>query len=172
MNAPHSHDLESRTVEGIARVVRIEGTTAWLEPEQTSSCGSCASSGSCGTGAKQAPGIGTVTNRLAARQFPMDNPPGYAQLREGDRIVIGVDNRALVSGSLIAYALPLVCAFVAAGVAQGMYQSDPATIVGMVGGLLAGLFAARIFARRLSAQGALAPRFLRRALPGETCGTP
>ena len=45
-----------------------------------------------------------------------------------------------------------------------------ATMAAMAGGLLSGLLLARIIARRLSAQGELAPHFLRRARPGETCG--
>jgi sigma-E factor negative regulatory protein RseC len=161
----------SHTIEGIARVVHVEGSFAWLEPEQTSSCGSCASSASCSGGSQRAPGIGTVASRLEARQFRVDNPPGPLELREGERIVIGVDNRALIKAALIAYALPLAAALCAGQFVQGAYGSDPITMLGMAGGLSLGLLAARFFARRLSAQGALAPRILRRAKPGETCAT-
>jgi sigma-E factor negative regulatory protein RseC len=161
----------SHTIEGIARVVHVEGAMAWLEPEQTSSCGSCASSASCSGASQGATGIGTVASRLEARQFLVANPPGPLELRKGERIVIGIDNRALIKGSLIAYALPLVSALGAGGLVQSAYDSDPATMLGMAAGLALGLLAARVCASRLSAQGALAPRILRRAKPGETCGT-
>lgn len=175
MTAMNSHPMSpqdaSRTVEGIARVVHVDGSFAWLEPEQTTSCGSCASSASCSGGSQGAPGIGTMASRLEARQFRVDNPPGPLELREGERIVIGVDNRALIKAALIAYALPLVTALGAGEFVQGAYASDPITMLGMAGGLSLGLLAARFFARRLTAQGALAPRILRRAKPGETCAT-
>jgi sigma-E factor negative regulatory protein RseC len=173
----HSTDMTSygssagsHTVEGIARVVRVEGGVVWLEPEQTTSCGNCASSASCGA-SQSAPGIGTVASRIQARRFTLDNPAGSLALHEGERIVVGVGNRALVKGALIAYALPLVSALTAGGIAQGIYGRDATTMLGMAVGLCLGLFAARLGAGRLSSRGDLAPRFLRRAQPGETCST-
>ena len=155
------------TVEGIARVVSIDGARIWLEPEQTSSCGSCASAAHCSS--PGAPGIGTVANRIHARRFPLDNTAG---LRVGERVVIGVDYRALVRGSLVAYGLPLLTTLLAGAVAQGAWQSDGMTIVTMVAGMGAGFACARIAARRLAARGELEPRFLRRATANEICDTP
>lgn len=157
----HSAPSGSHTVEGIARVVRVEGTVAWLEPEQTTSCGSCASSASCG-----AKGIGTVASRMEARQFPLDNT---ADLRVGERVVIGVEDGSLLKATLIAYGIPLLAALTAGGIGQSLYGSDEATMGAMALGLLLGLLAARIGANHLSARGELAPRFLRRANPGESC---
>ncbi len=163
MTPPIASATGSHTIEGIARVVRVEGLVAWLEPEQTTSCGSCASAGACGAGAT---GLGTVASRIAARRFPLDNPGG---LTVGERVVVGVDDRALIKAALTAYALPLFAALAAGGLAQGAYGSDPLTLVAMLGGLGSGLLAARAGARRLDRRGDLAPRFLRRARPGETC---
>lgn len=151
-------------VEGIARVVRVEGGIAWFEPEQTTSCGHCASSAACGTAAST--GIGSVASRIELRRFSLDNP---AHLRVGERVVVGVDDRALIKGALTAYALPLLTALTAGGLAQGAAGDDLITMASMVSGLFFGLAVARIAARHLSARGELAPRFLRRAQPGETC---
>ncbi len=148
-------------VEGTARVVAVEGDVAWLEPEQTTSCGSCASSGLCG-----AKGIGTIASRLERRRFPLDNRPGLAV---GERVVVGVSERALLKASGTAYALPLVVMFGAGAVAQWLAGSDGITMAAMVAGLALGLLAARWGARWLSARGQLAPRFLRRTGPGESC---
>ncbi len=155
----------SEIVEGIARVVRVENGTAWLEPEQTASCGSCAASSRCG--AKQEPGIGTITSRIAARRFSLD-AEGLG-LAVGERVVIGVGQGTLMKGALLVYALPLLTAFAAGGTAQGLWGSDGATMLAMAAGLGVGLLAARLVADRLSAGGDMAPRFLRRAAPGETC---
>ena len=153
----------AHTVEGIARVVRVDAGVAWLEPEQTTSCGSCASAATCGA---ESPGIGTVASRNAARRFPLDNPHG---LVVGERVVIGVDDRSLLKASLTAYAIPLVAALAAGGMAESAFGSDLVSMAAMAGGLALGLLAAGVAAHRLSARGELAPRFLRRARPGETC---
>jgi len=81
-------------VEGFAHVVAVEDGVAWLEPEQTSSCGSCASSSACG-----AKGLGTTASRLEARRFKLDN---HAGLVVGERVVVGIRENALVKASLTA----------------------------------------------------------------------
>lgn len=49
-------------VEGLARVVEIdEAGKVWLEPEQTSSCGGCASVSACGSQGNEK-GIGTTAS--------------------------------------------------------------------------------------------------------------
>jgi sigma-E factor negative regulatory protein RseC len=141
-------------IEGIARVVEIAGAVAWLEPEQTTSCGGCAASGACG-----AKGLGTVANRIAARRFPLLDHPG---LRVGERVVVGVRGDALIKAALTAYAIPLVTLFLGGGLAQWAWGQDATTIAGSVGGLLFGLVLARLGAGRLFASGTSAPRFLRR----------
>lgn len=160
-----------RSVEGIARVVRVTDDQLWLEPEQTTSCGHCASSASCGVDAREAAGIGTVTSRLQERRFVLDNPGGASGYREGDRLVVGVSEGSLLKASLTAYGLPLICALTAGSVTQALVGEDLTTMLGMAGGLLLGLIVAHFSARRLAARGDLAPRILRRARPDETCGT-
>jgi sigma-E factor negative regulatory protein RseC len=142
------------TVEGIARVVGVDPDGgAWLEPEQTTSCGHCASADVCGS-----KGVGTVASRLEARRFHIDSG---AALHVGDRVVVGVDDGALLKGALIAYAIPLLVCFVTGGIAQAIGDSDLITMASMATGLAAGVLIARIAARRLGRTGNLAPRLLR-----------
>ncbi|HUX63853.1 SoxR reducing system RseC family protein [Sulfuricella sp.] len=148
-------------VEGIAHVVAVEGTMAWLEPEQTTSCGSCASSSACG-----AKGIGTTASRLEARRFSLENQAGLAV---GERVVVGIRENALVKASLTAYAIPLATALIAGTLAQWAEGRDGITMAAMAGGLLLGLGLARLGASRLSTRGELAPRFLRRADAAIVC---
>lgn len=157
LNDPGQPEL----VEGTARVVSVEGRIAWLEPEQTTSCGGCAAAGLCG-----AKGIGTTASRLELRRFALPNTP---DLVVGERVVVGVSQRALLTASGTAYALPLVAMFIAGGVAQSLAGSDGVTIATMVVALAIGLIAARYAARHLAARGLLAPRFLRRAGLDESC---
>ncbi|MBK1641927.1 Fis family transcriptional regulator [Chromatium okenii] len=146
--------LQPELIEGLARVVAVEGELVWLEPETTTTCGGCAASGLCG-----ATGIGTTARRLQFRRFSLINTP---QLVVGERIVVGVDGRALLKASGTAYALPLLIMFGAGGVAQSSVGSDGVTMAAMVSGLAIGLLAARWGAQWLGSRGQLAPRFLRR----------
>lgn len=155
------------TVEGFARVVAVDRAIAWLEPEPAASCGGCASATTCGVGSGT-PGIGSVADRIAARRFPLDNAVG---LRVGERVVVGVGEGSLLKASLTAYALPLAVALTAGGLAASTGGSDVLNMAAMAGGLLVGLLMAHIMARRLSARGELAPRFLRRTQVGVSCDT-
>lgn len=149
-------------VEGIAHVVAVEGTLAWLEPEQTTSCGSCASSSACGAKG----GIGTTANRLEARRFQLENHPG---LIVGERVVVGIRENALLKASLTAYAIPLATMLGAGAMAQWLAGSDGITMSAMLAGLALGLGLSRLTAGRLSSRGDLAPRFIRRANAGVVC---
>jgi sigma-E factor negative regulatory protein RseC len=151
------------TVEGIARVVRVEDGTAWFEPEQTTSCGHCASSAACGASSAATgtgTGIGSIARRIEFRRFALDNDN---DLHIGDRVVVGVDDRALLKASLTAYAIPLLTAFIAGGIAHGVAGDDLLSLVSMFAGLSAGLLISAVVARHMSARGELSPRFLRRA---------
>ncbi|MCR4299762.1 MAG: SoxR reducing system RseC family protein [Gallionella sp.] len=150
-------------IEGIAHVVAIEGKFAWLEPEQTTSCGSCASASACGS-----KGIGTMANRLEQRRFRIAND---ANLAIGERVVFGIHENVLLKGSFTAYAIPLATLLLAGSLAQWQFGSDFITMAAMVVGLVIGLGISRWVAGRLHAKGDLDPLFLRRARPGETCNS-
>ncbi len=142
-------------VEGIARVVALEGDYALLEPEQTTSCGSCVAAGQCGS--KE---WGTAASRLVGRRFTL---PNTDQFRVGERLVIGISHRALLRASLTAYALPLLIMLFVGVITQAIAGNDVITMIATVIGLVIGLFAARGVAYILGATGQLAPCFLRRA---------
>ena len=148
-------------VEGIAQVVAVDGNVAWLVPEQTTSCGSCASASACG-----AKGIGTTASRLELRRFQLVND---SNLVVGERVVVGIRENALIKASITAYVIPLSTLLIAGALAQWAAGNDFITMAAMFSGLALGLWFARIGAGRLLVRGELAPRFLRRARAGETC---
>lgn len=154
-------DGDSRLVEGIARVVGVEGNVAWLEPEQGESCGHCASSAVC-----SAKGLGTLANRLAARRFPLAGHPG---LTVGERVVVGVPGVALIKAAMLAYIMPLVLLFLAGGLTQWLAGSDALTLAASLGGLLFGLGLMKFGAGRLFVSGNASPRLMRRLGVGQSC---
>ena len=149
--------------EGIAQVVDVEGNMAWLIPESGSSCGGCSSAAACGS-----KGIGTIASRLEARRFQLVNDAG---LRVGERVVVGINENALLRASITAYVIPLAALLITGALAQWAAGNDFVTMAAMLAGLVLGLWLARVRAGRLMARGELAPRFLRRASMGETCSS-
>ena len=147
--------------EGIAQVVALEGNIAWLVPEQGSSCGGCSSAVACGS-----KGIGTIASRLEQRRFQMVNDPG---LRIGERVVVGVNEHAVLRASITAYAIPLATMLIAGSLAQWVAGHDFITMGTMLVGLVFGLWLSRVRAGQLMERGELVPRFIRRASMGETC---
>lgn len=160
--AVDSTDFSAPTmVEGIAQVVELEGAMAWLVPEQGSSCGSCASASACSS-----KGIGTTASRLENRRFRIYNNNNLAV---GERVVFGIRDNVLLKASIIAYAIPLATLLLAGLLAQWEFGSDLMTMAAMIAGLVIGLGVSRVAAGHLHSRGDLAPLFLRRARPGETC---
>lgn len=135
-------------------MVAVEDDTAWLEPEQTGSCGGCASAATCG-----AKGIGTLANRLEARRFAVINEAG---LCVGERVVVAFGQRTLVGAAALAYVLPLVAALLAAVVAQEIAGQDSLTLLATVFGLIVGFGLMKLVAARLTVRGVLTPRIVRR----------
>ena len=107
-----------------------------------------------------------MASRLEYRRFKIENEE---HLAVGERVVIGIPENALIKASITAYAIPLATLLLAGALAQWKFGNDLATMAAMVTGLLIGLGLSRVSAGRLLMQGDLAPRFLRRARPGETC---
>lgn len=152
-------DPSGRTlVEGIARVISLDGGQALLEPEVSSGCKGCVSAGLCGA-------LGG-TNTLTARRFLIDNDHG---LQVGERIVVGVAETTLLRASWVAYAIPLLFMLVASVSADLSYGKDAVTALCAVGGLGLGMSVARFCAGRMAKRGELSPRFLRYAGPSDTC---
>ena len=155
---PGSGALQKGVVEGVARVVALEAGLAWLEPEPTTSCGQCATSALCG--------VGRVASPAAKRRFALVIA---LDLAVGERVIVGVEERALLKASGLAYGLPLLLALGAGTIAQWAAGSDGITMTATFGGLGLGLAGARSAARRMTERGQLAPRLMRRLSVGDAC---
>lgn len=139
-------------IEEDAVVVATEGEVAWLETERKSTCGSCAVRKGCGTGV-----LANVVGRKLTRVVAL-NPVGA---HAGDRVIVGIDERSLVRGSLAVYALPLLTLFVGALAGEALW-GEPGAMAGGVAGLVAGLAWLRRFSRRCRTDTRFQPVILRR----------
>jgi sigma-E factor negative regulatory protein RseC len=145
-------------IEETATVVKCEGEFAWVEAQRKTTCGSCAANKGCGT---------SVLAKVVGKKVSRMKAINKAQAREGDTVIVGMSEAALVKGSLAVYMIPLVfmMLFAVTGnvVAMQMaWQTEPVVILfAMIGLLTAGLWL-RGFTRRIQHNNEYQPVVLRR----------
>ena len=101
-------------IEEKAMVVAIEGANVLLQTQRRSACQSCSVKQGCGTSV-----LAKVVGQRSS-QILVINTLG-ANL--GDEVVIGINDNALVKGSLLIYALPLILLLVGALLGELWAQS-------------------------------------------------
>jgi len=149
---PDQHAPEARDiVEGVARVVAVEGGNVWLEPEQTTACGHCAGKAVCGV----TPG----SPRLVARRFQL---PNDHHLQVGERVMVGIPEQSVRRAALTAYGIPLLLMLAAGVTVQKLGGGDLQSAAATLAGLAVGIGVVRLRASTLSGRGELTPHFLRR----------
>ena len=141
-------------IETPARIIRLEGDSAWVVSEAPSSCGACAGHG-CGS---------SVFARVLHADEPeyrVDNPIGA---EAGDSVVVGLPDGALLGAAVSGYLVPLLLLLSIAALGQQF-----AGELGAITGGLVGLLLAATWLRRRSVQ-AVNPAILRRG--SSNCSTP
>ncbi|MCS6786673.1 MAG: SoxR reducing system RseC family protein [Thiobacillaceae bacterium] len=139
-------------IETTARVVRLEGNTAWVRVDSPAGCGACGGRG-CGT---------ALFARLfdpREPEYPVANP---IDARPGDTVVVGVEDGELLKAALAGYVLPL--GLLVLGALLGSALGEAAAALGAALGLVLAWWLLRLrpFAR--------APVILRQ-LPPKPAGT-
>jgi len=147
-------------IEESAQVVSVDGEFAWVQTQRKSACASCPANKGCGT-AVLAKVVGTRQSRIRAL-----NRAGAAV---GDRVLLGLQESALVRGSLAVYAVPL--ASLLGGGLFGQFMAgrlglensaEGASIACALLGLAGGLLWLRGFTRRIRDDARFQPIILRR----------
>ncbi|MBL3588461.1 MAG: SoxR reducing system RseC family protein [gamma proteobacterium endosymbiont of Lamellibrachia anaximandri] len=145
-------------IEENATVVSCEGDHAVVETRQKAACGSCHSADSCGT---------SVISGLFKRKHNQLRVLNAVGAKPGERVVIGLQERALVNASLVAYLLPLffMISFAFAGQElMGLYFQPAGELIAILCGLLGlilGLFLTQWYARRKKRDSAFQAAILR-----------
>lgn len=116
-------------IEESATVVALEDNFAWVESERRSSCSSCAANKSCGTATLQ---------KVMGKKRTQLKAINQAKAQIGDRVIIGLQEQALLKGSLYAYILPLLLLLVTAFIVEQLFANEAITILAGLGGLLLG----------------------------------
>ncbi|VAW81123.1 hypothetical protein MNBD_GAMMA12-3443 [hydrothermal vent metagenome] len=130
-------------IEETAIVVKVDGHTVWLESAGTAGCGQCQSKSGCGQ---------TVFSELFAVEKARFKIQSTKLLSTGDQVLLGIDEHALVRGSMLVYLFPLftmiITAIFAAGISSVLRIPHEGLVI--IGGLL-GLFIGFYFARKKAA---------------------
>lgn len=148
-------------IEEPAQVISVEGEAGeyvWVETQRQSTCGGCAANQVCGTSV-----LAKVLGTRRARVRALNR--GGAKV--GDRVIVGIDERALIRGSLAVYAMPLLTllagGIVGALLSERLQVSGESLSLGLgIAGLAAGLLWLKGFTRRIRDDSRYQPVVLRR----------
>jgi sigma-E factor negative regulatory protein RseC len=149
---PAANYYTSEMIEEQAIVTGLDGNWAMVKMQRQSACSSCELSSGCGTGA-----IGRL---LGHRSKPVMIKNEH-QLKQGDSVVLGLPEDALLKASLLIYGLPLL-GLIAGGILAGLSigESELAVFVFAATGFVTGLqVSARLASKRYSNQ--FSPKILR-----------
>lgn len=150
-------------IEEHAQVIALENNDVWVETQRRSACGQCAANKGCGT-ATLARVLGNKRSRVRTLN------PQATSVAVGDEVVIGINEQALVRGSLAVYTVPLLMLFVFGFLGQLlstqllMTNQDILPIVLGLSGLLLGFVWVRRFTRRIADDARYQPVLLRRVI--------
>lgn len=148
-------------IEENARVVAVEGDVAWVETRRNSVCGSCAANKGCGT---------TALAKVVGVKYTRLRVLNAIAAKAGDEVVIGIEENALVRGSLAMYAVPIVLLLVFAGLGDALNNqmqittSETVSVVSGLLGLAGGFFWVSRYAGKISHDGRYQPVMLRKAV--------
>lgn len=149
-------------IEENAQVVALQGDAAWVETRRRSACGSCTAHPGCGSAA-----LGKLLGRRPTR-VRVVNTVGA---QPGEQVVIGIDESAIVHGSVLVYLMPLLALLGGAILGEAWLRAyagghEWPVIAAAVAGLVLGLAWVRVRAQRLGREARFQPTILRRAAPG------
>jgi len=144
-------------IEETAIVVAIEGEQALLQTQRRSACHSCSVKQGCGTSVL-AKVVGTRSSQIS-----VDNT---LQAQVGDEVLLGIQENALVSGSLLVYALPLVMLLIFAMAAEALagwlgWQQELFSITAGAVGFIASIYLIRFGLDKTALKQRIQPHMLR-----------
>lgn len=144
-------------IEETATIVAVQGDQALVQTQRRSSCQACSVKQGCGTSVL-AKVVGTRSSQMS-----IDN---VLDAQVGDEVLLGIEENALVKGSLLVYALPLIMMLVFAVAAEAIvgmqgWQNDLLALAAGVVGFVSSVFLVRYALYRTALKQQIQPRMLR-----------
>lgn len=130
-----------------ATVVDIAGEFAWVETQRQTACGACSANKGCGT---------HVISKVVGNRRNRVRVLNTINAEIGDRIIVGLEEGALVKGSLALYFVPLLGLFGGGAFGGVLFSNfekaytDGWQILFALGGLVLGVMWLKGFSGRIS----------------------
>lgn len=154
-------------IEEHAQVVSLDGDEVWVETQRRSACGQCAANKGCGTAV-----LGKVLGNKRSQVRVLN--PKAKKVSIGDEVIVGIEEQALVQGSLAVYVVPLIALFLFGllgdVLATQLNVVNPDIFVSVIGllGLALGFVWVKRFTSGISSDSRYQPILLHRVLETNT----
>lgn len=118
-------------IEENAIVTEQLGKQVGLVIERRTACGICGQTRGCGN---------ATWGKMLGHEDVTLKVDNVIDAKVGDRVVVGIEEKAFLSAAFLLYVVPLSALFVGAGVAQTLFKQDGYVIAGAILGLMFGFF--------------------------------
>lgn len=145
-------------LEEQGRVVALEPGAVWVETMGKSTCSGCSARSGCGQGLMDRLGI---RGRRGLVRALTD-----LELQPGSPVIIGIDEKVLLRGSLLVYLFPLLMLFTSALLVDQISTKESYVILAGLGGFTLSWLIVRLRSKRIAGDPALQPVVLRASLAG------
>jgi len=149
-----------QVIEETALILSCEGEFASIETKPQSSCGGCSSSGVCGAG---------VFSKVFGNKKTVVRVVNSIDAKPGDQVIIGLQESALSTVSLVFYMAPILSMLLLAALGQWMasqFGFTPQDLFAIIGGLVGfavGFGFVRLFTKKVQGDSRYQPVMLRLA---------
>ena len=140
-------------IEEQAIVVEINGKKISVETDDPSNCGHCSAKSGCGT---------SLLGEFFSRNRKQLIVETEMSLAVGDKVILGLSSDALLQGSVIIYAIPLIMMLALPVAMSYFYASESVSIFSGAIGLAAGLIYVKYFSIIANGSERFRPVVLRR----------
>ncbi|VAW52762.1 hypothetical protein MNBD_GAMMA07-1870 [hydrothermal vent metagenome] len=140
-------------IEETAVVISVLEQQALLETQRKSVCQSCSVKSGCGTST-----LAKVVGKRSS-QFFVDNVLG---VNVGDKVIVAVDENALVQGSLLIYLFPLLFIMVIGLIVEMLFVNELITIFSVVVGFVLAMLVVRYVFSGSHLKKSIQPHLIRR----------
>jgi len=140
-------------IEETAIVIDINAQQVLLETQRKSACQTCSVKSGCGTST-----LAKVVGKRSS-QFVVDN---FLNVQVGDKVIVAIDESALVQGSLLIYLFPLVCMMLVGVLSEYLFANEAVTILSVVFGFVVSMVGVRFIMTTSGLKKSVQPHLVRR----------
>lgn len=133
-------------MESVAKVIRLDGLYIVLEVAPVvSGCGRCHEAGGCGSG--------LLNKSLRPQWLNTYRLPNLVGATVGDRVILSIQEGAVLRAALMAYLLPVLLLIAGAAVGTAFSDAELTALLGASAGLVLGVLILRLAQSRLAGSG-------------------